>query len=203
MDRTGGDGHRHESVHDAGRARQGYGHLGRGRSGGWYRGRLPRRRDHGDQLALDLLRQRAGGTARAGRPPGARSPDGPSPRTPRHRGCATVTAALLLAVYAIVTANEYGWGSLETLGLLGMAAGLLWASSPSNPAVRSRSCASPSSEATTWLRRTSSWLSRRCVDPDVVLREPLSAAGSRARCVRIGRGTPADDGRDHGLDDRG
>ena len=40
-------------------------------------------------------------------------------------GAASITAALSLAVYAIVTANENGWGSIETLGLLGLAAVLL------------------------------------------------------------------------------
>ena len=42
-------------------------------------------------------------------------------------GAASITTALSLAVYAIVTANENGWGSIETLGLLGLAAALLGA----------------------------------------------------------------------------
>src|SRR5947208_2805925 len=37
-------------------------------------------------------------------------------------GAVTVTAALMLAVYAIVNGNENGWTSAETLGLLGAAA---------------------------------------------------------------------------------
>jgi MFS family permease len=37
----------------------------------------------------------------------------------------TVTGALMLAVYAIVNGNQNGWGSAETLGLLGAAAALL------------------------------------------------------------------------------
>jgi EmrB/QacA subfamily drug resistance transporter len=40
-------------------------------------------------------------------------------------GAVTVTSALMLAVYAIVNGNEAGWGSLQTLGLLGGAALLL------------------------------------------------------------------------------
>ncbi|ALN86159.1 H+ antiporter-2 family protein [Lysobacter capsici] len=42
-------------------------------------------------------------------------------------GSITVTASLMLAVYAIVNGNEAGWTSLETLGLLGLAAALLLA----------------------------------------------------------------------------
>jgi MFS family permease len=37
----------------------------------------------------------------------------------------TVTAALMLAVYAIVNGNEEGWSSAQTLGLLAVAAALL------------------------------------------------------------------------------
>jgi EmrB/QacA subfamily drug resistance transporter len=40
-------------------------------------------------------------------------------------GAITVTAALMLAVYAIVNGNEAGWISLRTLGLLGIAIALL------------------------------------------------------------------------------
>ncbi|HWX08509.1 MAG TPA: DHA2 family efflux MFS transporter permease subunit [Gaiellaceae bacterium] len=40
-------------------------------------------------------------------------------------GAVTVTAALILAVYAIVNGNQNGWTSGETLGLLGGAAALL------------------------------------------------------------------------------
>ena len=40
-------------------------------------------------------------------------------------GAVTVTAALMLAVYAIVNGNQAGWTSLQTLGLLGVAAALL------------------------------------------------------------------------------
>jgi EmrB/QacA subfamily drug resistance transporter len=40
-------------------------------------------------------------------------------------GALTVTTALILAVYAIVNGNQAGWTSPQTLGLLGIAAGLL------------------------------------------------------------------------------
>ena len=40
-------------------------------------------------------------------------------------GAVTVTAALMLAVYAIVNGNQEGWTSFQTLGLLGAAAVLL------------------------------------------------------------------------------
>jgi EmrB/QacA subfamily drug resistance transporter len=40
-------------------------------------------------------------------------------------GAVTVTSALMLAVYAIVNGNEAGWTSLQSLGLLGTAVGLL------------------------------------------------------------------------------
>jgi EmrB/QacA subfamily drug resistance transporter len=49
---------------------------------------------------------------------------------PRHArldfgGALTVTASLMLAVYAIVNGNAAGWTSARTLGLLGAAAGLM------------------------------------------------------------------------------
>ena len=40
-------------------------------------------------------------------------------------GALSVTAALMVAVYAIVNGNENGWTSFETLGLLGLAVLLL------------------------------------------------------------------------------
>ena len=42
-------------------------------------------------------------------------------------GAVTVTAALMVAVYAIVNGNDNGWTSFETLGLLGLAVVLLGA----------------------------------------------------------------------------
>ncbi|HEY7380427.1 MAG TPA: MFS transporter [Gaiella sp.] len=40
-------------------------------------------------------------------------------------GAVTVTASLMLAVYAIVNGNEEGWGSVQTVGLLAASAALL------------------------------------------------------------------------------
>jgi EmrB/QacA subfamily drug resistance transporter len=40
-------------------------------------------------------------------------------------GAVTITASLMVAVYAIVNGNETGWGSSETIGLLAAAAALL------------------------------------------------------------------------------
>ena len=39
-------------------------------------------------------------------------------------GAITITLALMLAVYAIVNGNEVGWGSAQTLGMLGVSAAL-------------------------------------------------------------------------------
>ena len=40
-------------------------------------------------------------------------------------GAVTVTASLMVAVYAIVNGNEVGWGTIRTLGLLAVSAALL------------------------------------------------------------------------------
>ena len=42
-----------------------------------------------------------------------------------YAGAITVTSALMLAVYAIVNGNEQGWGSAQTLGMLGASAALI------------------------------------------------------------------------------
>ena len=55
--------------------------------------------------------------------PGARVATGP--RRLDLGGAVTVTAALMIAVYAIVNGNEVGWLTARTLGLLGAAAVLL------------------------------------------------------------------------------
>ena len=48
-------------------------------------------------------------------------------------GAVTVTASLMLAVYAIVNGNEVGWGTGQTLGLL---AHRLCSSEPSSSSSR-------------------------------------------------------------------
>jgi len=54
--------------------------------------------------------------------PGTRGPAGE--RRLDAAGAVTVTAALMLAVYAIVNGNEVGWVTTRTLGLLGLSAAL-------------------------------------------------------------------------------
>src|SRR5262245_63486963 len=55
--------------------------------------------------------------------PGAQA--APASRRLDVAGAVTVTAALMLAVYAIVNGNDVGWTSARTLGLLAAAAVLL------------------------------------------------------------------------------
>ncbi len=50
--------------------------------------------------------------------------EGPRPRLDVW-GAVTVTAALVLAVYAIVNGNQAGWASVQTLGLLMQKDGLV------------------------------------------------------------------------------
>jgi EmrB/QacA subfamily drug resistance transporter len=52
-------------------------------------------------------------------------------------GAVTVTASLMLAVYAIVNGNIVGWGSAQTVGLLGVAAALFLAFLAIEASVRS------------------------------------------------------------------
>jgi EmrB/QacA subfamily drug resistance transporter len=82
-------------------------------------------------------------------------------------GAITVTAALMLAVYAIVNGNEAGWTSLRTLGLLGLAAALLaaflWietrAPSPLVPLglLRSRNVATANGIGVLWAAAMFAW----------------------------------------------
>ncbi len=50
-----------------------------------------------------------------------------APRSHDVAGAVAITAALMVAVYAVVNANEIGWLSLRTCGLLGLAVALLLA----------------------------------------------------------------------------
>ena len=119
----------HEALHRARRAREGDGRVrlrdGRRRQ----HRRAARRRAHGHaRLALDLPRQpadrRRGVRALAAAAPRTRSV-APANRRLDVAGAVTVTAALMLAVYAIVNGNQNGWASGQTLGLLGGAVALL------------------------------------------------------------------------------
>ena len=93
-------------------------------------GLLARRRAHrGDQLALDLLRQPADRRSppaccalrllerRRGHRPRAQGADVP--------GALLIVGALMLGVYTIVEAANYGWGSLHTLGFGAVSLALL------------------------------------------------------------------------------
>ena len=116
-------------LHRAGRAREGDGHLRLRRRRRRQHRRAARRRAHRRaQLALDLPRQPPDRhrrlpllAAAAARRPAARAAE----QRLDVAGAVTVTASLMLAVYAIVNGNEAGWTSAQTLGLLAAAAVLL------------------------------------------------------------------------------
>ena len=112
---------RDDALHRAGRARQGDGDLRvrRSRAAGSRRarGRHPHRPA---LLALDLLHQhpRRGRRLHPLAPPPSRRAALASGRLDV-AGAISITASLMLAVYAIVNGNSNGWTSVETLGLLG------------------------------------------------------------------------------------
>ena len=118
------------AVHRGRRAGQGDGHFRlRGRGGRNRRGARRRRPHRTPQLALDLSRQRADRCRRlrvwaSVLPAGTRN----AGQKLDLGGAVCVTAALMLAVYAIVNGNQAGWTSAQTLGLLGGALVLLAAS---------------------------------------------------------------------------
>ena len=79
------------------------------------------------RLGMGALRQRAD-RHRGRRPRPAPDRRSRARRAPRHfdaAGAVTVTAGLSLLVYAIVDANNAGWGSTQTLGLGAIALGLI------------------------------------------------------------------------------
>ena len=85
-----------------------------------------RRADRRARLALDLPRQPADRRRRVRAVPAAAA----APRSGAGAqqqldvaGAVTVTASLMLAVYAVVNGNEAGWTSAQTLGLLGARGG--------------------------------------------------------------------------------
>ena len=101
-----------------------------------------------------------------------------------------VTAALMLAVYAIVNGNEEGWTSAQTLGLLGGAAVLLGVFL----AIESRvsaplDAARGSSGSATSRPRTSSASSgrRRCSRGSSSRRSTSSSCSATARCRSVSR----------------
>ena len=148
-------------LHRARRARQGDGRLRLRRLRRRLDRRAARRRPHRRaRLALDLPRQppdrhRRRRCSRCGC---CRAVDGQSGAGRLDvAGAVTVTAALMLAVYAIVNGNQDGWTSAETLGLLAVAVALL-ARLPADRVARQRrrSCRSACSSCATSRPRTSS-----------------------------------------------
>ena len=100
-------------------------------------------------------------------------------------GAVTVTAALMLAVYAIVNGNQAGWTSDQTLGLLGAAVVLLGVVRRDRDARASRrSCRSASSGCAISRPRTSSACCGRpaCSPGSSSPRSTCSASSATARC---------------------
>ena len=103
-------------------AQQGAGRLGRGRRLRRRGGRAARRHAHRvGRLGVGAVRQRADRHRRgAARPaPAARDRATKARATSTSPARSRVTAGLSLLVYSLVNANEAGWGSAETLVLLG------------------------------------------------------------------------------------
>ena len=74
----------------------------------------------------------------------------------RHPGAVLVTGGLMALVFALVKGNEYGWGSVQDLGMLALAAVLLVAFVVGAAAGRTtRSCRSGSSDPHAWRAPTS------------------------------------------------
>ena len=184
-------------------AHQGAGALRRGGTGRRHRGRLPRRRHHRvPVLAVGVLPQRADRRARAPRHArpvaGRRRPAGSVDLL----GALTVTGGLGTAVYAVVRAPEVGWASRRPGSRWRGrgAAGRLSCSSRSRDGSRSSGWAS--SARRTSARRTRPAAPRRRLDPDVVLPEPLPAAGPRLQRLPRRRRPAADDVPHHARHDR-
>ena len=113
-------------------------------------------------------------------------------------GALTVTAGLGTAVYAVVRAPEVGWNSAETWVALAAAAVLLAGfvlsqAKGRNPLVRLGIFRAPEPRG----RQPRPAPARCGVDPDVVLPEPVPAAGPRLHRVPQRCGAAPDDGADH------
>ena len=118
-------------------------------------------------------------------------------------GAATVTAALSTAVYAIVTANDYGWSSAHTVGFLGLAT-VLFASfvviemRRDEPLVPLRIFRVPNLSAANAVMALlgAAWIPMWFY-LNLYLQQVLGYGA-----FEVGRGTAADDGRDHAADGR-
>ena len=115
-------------------------------------------------------------------------------------GAVSVTAGLSLLVYAIVDANDAGWGSTQTLGLLGSRPPCSPPSSRSSSARRRRWCPSGSSASDPDRRQHRRPARRRIAVLDVLLHHALHAAGARLQSDRGRPGIPA--ARAHDLQSR-
>ncbi len=109
-------------------------------------------------------------------------------------GSLLVTAASILGAYAIVTANQYGWGSAHTLGLGGLAIALGAAF------LRARGAAGEPDHAAARVRDPEPHGLERRPRPagrrhvlDVLLRRAVARAPARVRPGRDRRRVPADD----------
>ena len=125
------------------------------------------------------------------------------PPAPARRGSVDVVGAVLATgglaalVFAIVRAPEQGWGASETLlvGAGGLLALALFVAVQST-AARAADAAGHLPRAQPRRRQPRAGPARRGVGADVVLPEPLPAAGARLRRVR-GRGRAAAHDRGH------
>ena len=112
---------RDDDVRRGRRAQQGARRLGRGRRVRRRRGRAARRHPHPvRRLGVGAVRQRADRPRRGLRSRRACCPRAATTESDRVfdvAGAITVTAGLALLVYALVDANNAGWGSTQTLGL--------------------------------------------------------------------------------------
>ena len=120
---------RHHHVHRGRRAQQGAGRLGRGRRLRRRGRRAARRRAHrravaGSGCSSSTSRSASAAALLAPRLL-AESRDERADRAFDVAGAVTVTAGLALLVYALVDANQAGWGSTQTIGLLALAFALL------------------------------------------------------------------------------
>ena len=109
-------------------------------------------------------------------------------------GAVTVTASLMLAVYAIVNGNQEGWTSAQTLGVLGAAAVLLAVFLGIESRVaRAARCRSASSGCATSPSRTSSACSGRprCSPGSSCRRSTCSSCSATARSRSASRSCPA------------
>ena len=109
-------------------------------------------------------------------------------------GAVTVTAASMVAVYAIVNGNEVGWGTARTLGLLAVAGVCSWRCSSGSSRGRAlRSSRSASSGCGTSRPRTSWACSgrRRCSPGSSSRRSTCSSCSATARSRWVSRSCPA------------